>query len=57
MEQRSLPYRPRVMFMDLNLTVSNFVYNPLYNSIGLTPERTPEYPSHYDFYILQQISS
>ena len=28
------------MFMNLNLTVPNFVYNPLYNSIDLTPERT-----------------
>ena len=37
------------MFMDLNLTVPNFVYNPLYNSIDLTPERAPEYSSHYDF--------
>ena len=37
------------MFMDLNLTVLNFVYNPLYNSIDLTPERAPEYPSHYNF--------
>ena len=45
------------MFTDLNLTVPNFVYNPLYNSIDLTPERAPEYPSHYDFYILQHISS
>ena len=34
-----------VMFMDLNLTVSNFVYNPLYNITDLTPERAPEYPS------------
>ena len=42
LEQRSLPFRPRVMFMDLNLTVPNFVYNPLYNSIDLTPERAPE---------------
>ena len=33
------------MFMDLNLTVPNFVYNPLYNSKDLTPERAPEYPS------------
>ena len=46
------------MFMDLNLTVPNFVYNPPpYNSIDLTPERAPEYPSHYDSYILQHISS
>ena len=28
LEQRSLPFRPRVMFMDLNLTGPNFVYNP-----------------------------
>ena len=44
------------MFMDLNLTVPNFVYNPLNNSIDLTPERAPEYPSHYDFYILQHLA-
>ena len=26
LEQRSSPFRPRVIFMDLNLTVPNFVY-------------------------------
>ena len=26
--------------MDLNLTVPNFVYNPLNNSVDLTPERS-----------------